>query len=380
MREIWLSGNGIDDDVVATIANGSKCIAESLEVLNLSYASIANDGLLAVVAGLANSTSLRTLNLAENDFSLAAEGLRALSGLLQSLPKTLEDLDLECCRINDEGLQAFIQGSAIHCKELDLRRNESITSTGLSHLSNSLQSDSCCIELLDLYDIPSAIRDDGMKALVRGLAHNTTMRKLHVGPLFNNSTAQWLAFSTALCDPSSANSTYLSNHTLQRIMGYYDLENICPEDIDLYLYLELNEQHPKYAASCKILMKHQHLDMQPFLQWEWGLKFLPVALAWFEQAKTCTTLNVQLPVEEMRVVEESDEVFESRVLSAMYEFVRGKPMQVMKHGQHGCRNPAPAKICDGRRPFGDTRRQPVGAPKVRPLTPAVARRRRLVAK
>ncbi len=34
-------------------------------------------------------------------------------------------------------------------------------------------------------------------------------------------------------------------------------------------------------------------------------------------------------VVEMRVLEESDEAFESRVLSAMYEFVRGMSMQVM---------------------------------------------------
>eukprot|EP00574_Skeletonema_japonicum_P002819 CAMPEP_0201715786 /NCGR_PEP_ID=MMETSP0593-20130828/1892_1 /ASSEMBLY_ACC=CAM_ASM_000672 /TAXON_ID=267983 /ORGANISM="Skeletonema japonicum, Strain CCMP2506" /LENGTH=278 /DNA_ID=CAMNT_0048205383 /DNA_START=44 /DNA_END=877 /DNA_ORIENTATION=+ len=114
LRELWPSGNDIDDDVVATLANGFKSIAESLEVLVLSHTSIGNDGLLAVLAGLSNSTSLRTLHLASNDFSSAAEGLSLLSALLQSLPKTLEHLNLRRCRINDEGLQAFIQGSAIH--------------------------------------------------------------------------------------------------------------------------------------------------------------------------------------------------------------------------------------------------------------------------
>ena len=57
LRELWLSGDDIDDDAVATFANGFKCIAESLEVLVLSRSSIGNEGLLAVVAGLANSTS-----------------------------------------------------------------------------------------------------------------------------------------------------------------------------------------------------------------------------------------------------------------------------------------------------------------------------------
>ena len=82
--------------------------------------------------------------------------------------------------------------------------------------------------------------------------------------------------------------------------------------------------------------------MQRFLQW--GLKFLPLALTWFEQAKTCTTLNVQLPdpsdleggaLVESRVLEESDKVFESRVLSAMYEFIRGASINELMGSRNG---------------------------------------------
>ena len=209
-------------------------------------------------------------------------------------------------------------------------------------MSNSLQSESCCIGTLNLFGIPSAIGDDGMKALARGLAHNTSLKSLRLGvsQFPNNDDTvppeQWLSLSNALCDTSSVNNTYLSNHTIHAIMDRYDTTNFRPEDIDLYL--RLNEQHPEHAARCKILMTHPHLDMQCFLQWD--LKLLPVVPAWFEQAKTCTTLNVQRSVTdteweaealvERRVVEESDKVFGSRVLSAMYEFVRSAPMQVME--------------------------------------------------
>eukprot|EP00573_Skeletonema_grethae_P003470 CAMPEP_0201710084 /NCGR_PEP_ID=MMETSP0578-20130828/58445_1 /ASSEMBLY_ACC=CAM_ASM_000663 /TAXON_ID=267565 /ORGANISM="Skeletonema grethea, Strain CCMP 1804" /LENGTH=681 /DNA_ID=CAMNT_0048199095 /DNA_START=38 /DNA_END=2084 /DNA_ORIENTATION=- len=407
LRELSLYHSS--DDVVTSFANGFKRIAESLEVFVLSDDSIGNEGLLAVVAGLASNTSLKELEFFMDDFSLAAEGLSSLSEWLQSLPMTLQLLNVQCCRINDEGLQAFAKGAAFHCRELDLEGNESITATGLillddfslaaeglsslsewlqslpmtlqllniqhcqiddeglqafakgaaiscrelhlegnesitatglSCLSNSLQSESCCIETLNLFGIPSAIGDDGMKALARGLAHNTSLKSLRLGvSQFPNNDdtvppTQWLSFSNALCDPSSVNNTYFSNHTIHAIMDEYDTDNFRPEDIDLYL--RLNEQHPKHAARCKILMTHPHLDMQCFLQWD--LKLLPVALTWFEQAKACTTLNVQRSVTDLeaealverRVVEESDKVFESRVLSAMYEFVRGRPMQVME--------------------------------------------------
>mmetsp|Transcript_6179 Transcript_6179/g.9013 ORF Transcript_6179/g.9013 Transcript_6179/m.9013 type:complete len:440 (+) Transcript_6179:93-1412(+) len=282
LRELSLYHSS--DDVVTSFANGFKRIAESLEVFVLSDDSIGNEGLLAVVAGLASNTSLKELEFFMDDFSLAAEGLSSLSEWLQSLPMTLQLLNVQCCRINDEGLQAFAKGAAFHCRELDLEGNESITATGLSCLSNSLQSESCCIETLNLFGIPSAIGDDGMKALARGLAHNTSLKSLRLGvSQFPNNDdtvppTQWLSFSNALCDPSSVNNTYFSNHTIHAIMDEYDTDNFRPEDIDLYL--RLNEQHPTYAARCKILMMHPHLDMRPFLQWD--LTLLPLVLTWFE--------------------------------------------------------------------------------------------------
>ena len=74
--------------------------------------------------------------------------------------------------------------------------------------------------------------------------------------------------------------------------------------------------------------------MQPFLCW--GLKFLPLAVVWFERAKACTTLTIydEDLDSRMRVLEESDEAFEGRELTAMYEFIRGMPMEVMK-SRHG---------------------------------------------
>ena len=115
---------------------------------------------------------------------------------------------------------------------------------------------------------------------------------------------------------------------------------LCIEDAgetiprDTSLYLRLNREHSQYAARCKILMSHKHLDMAPLLHW--GLKFLPLAVAWFERAKPCTALTIYDydPASRRRVLEESCEGFESRELTAMYEFVRGMPMEVMK-SRHG---------------------------------------------
>ena len=129
-------------------------------------------------------------------------------------------------------------------------------------------------------------------------------------------------------------TTYLSNHTICkfRVVGRENEDAILlPQNISRYL--RLHQQHPQYAARCKILMKHPHLHMQPFLHW--GLMFLPLTVDWFERSKPCTTLTIEEAnsASRRRVLEESCEGFESRELTAMYEFVRGMPMEVMKSRQ-----------------------------------------------
>ena len=66
--------------------------------------------------------------------------------------------------------------------------------------------------------------------------------------------------------------------------------------------------------------------MEPLLQWE--LKFLPLAVNWFERAKPCTTLSIYEDDEPL--VDESAEVFQSRVLTALFEFVRAAPKRVLE--------------------------------------------------
>ena len=73
-------------------------------------------------------------------------------------------------------------------------------------------------------------------------------------------------------------------------------------------------------------MSHAHLDMTPLLKWE--LKFLPLAVGWFERAKPCLTLSIDDG--ETSILEESYADFESRRLSALYEFVSEYPKKVLE--------------------------------------------------
>eukprot|EP00984_Skeletonema_dohrnii_P036401 scaffold37330_cov144-Skeletonema_dohrnii-CCMP3373.AAC.1 len=332
---ILLDSNGIDDAGVAAFAHGLRSIGPSLKELDLANNSIGNEGLSALVAALVNCTSLERLNLSYNDFSAAAAGLGSLSDWLQIAALNLHELHLRQCDINDEGLQA-LAGTVNRCKDLDLSGNRSITASGLRYLSTSLRSVNCCLEYLYLGWMD--IVNGGAEVLARGLVGNKVLRRLHLRvdgqEHLEISPAGLNAFSTALCDTSTINNTYLSNHTIQQL--YYwdwdqdDYDNADFIDESVVLYLGLNKEHPEHAARCKILMNHPNLNMTPLLQWE--LKFLPLAVGWFEKAQPCTTLSI-LDINtrlRRRILEESEQAFQSRVLTALFQFVRGMPKKVLE--------------------------------------------------
>jgi len=326
LKELHLVG-AIGDVGIASLEHVFTRIGPFLKTLVLLHISFGNDGLMTLVRALDNCTGLERLDLSENDFSLAAAGLGSLSDWLQRKQTKLKELDLFECGINDDGLQALAE-VANHCEELRLSYNDSITATGLIHLSRVLLSARCRLQCVSLNGMD--IGDDGAEALGVGLAGNQSLRRLHFDNTDTNLTVRdWSAFSTVLCDTSSINNTYLSNHHyVGELYDDYEDDDDIIDESRVLVYSRLNEQHPQYAAKCKILMSHPHLDMKTFLRCD--LKFLPLAVAWFERAKPCTTSTIRNSKGRVLLAGESDEAFQSRELTAMYEFVRERSTDVLE--------------------------------------------------
>eukprot|EP00984_Skeletonema_dohrnii_P037425 scaffold39492_cov494-Skeletonema_dohrnii-CCMP3373.AAC.1 len=325
--------HSFSEDAFPTIAresNGLRIIGSSVKELTIRC-SIGSEGLSALAAGLANCTGLERLDLGCNNFSRAAAGLRSLSYWLQKSAFKLDELSLNYCFINDEGLQALTEGALDNCLKLSVQWSTNITVSGWRYLSASLQSESCCLENLDL--CMTQIGDDGAEVLAHGLVGNKTLKVLRLYVQDDSdifiTAAGWSAFSKVLCDTSTINNTYLSNHTIIELWEGYreDLDEELGKDVAFYL--QLNLKHPQYAARCKILMSHTHLEMTALLQLE--LKCLPLAVDWFERAKPCTALSIYEDDLSRRkqVLDEPEGVYQSRVLTALYEFVRGVPKKVL---------------------------------------------------
>jgi len=165
---------------------------------------------------------------------------------------------------------------------------------------------------LSLWEIPFG--DDGAIALVDALKGNKSMEEMCFDPDSARVTSVgWSAFSKLLCDTSSVNATYLSNHYLTTI-GTYDDED-APEEVNQLLS---SNKHPaEHVAIHKILKSHPDFDMEPFF--EWKLKVLPIVVSWFGRVWN-------LADEHSWISDESAEEIQSRQLSTMYNFVRGMPL------------------------------------------------------
>jgi hypothetical protein len=176
--------------------------------------------------------------------------------------------------------------------------------------------------------------DEDATALADALSGNKSLRTLCLPKQQNEdeecaiTDAGWSAFSKLLCDTSSINNTYLSNHTLTHIGAPNDMDDTPTHVTDL---LEMNAAiqsgimrnreiaHMHSLKRCKIFMSHPDLDMEPLFVYK--LKCLTLVVEWFRR-------SIQLCGNEVGRWKESVRELQSRELSAVYKFVRGMPLQV----------------------------------------------------
>ena len=286
------------------LAIGS-CTNKSLKKLDLRENTISEEGMVDILTALSVHPNLNYIDLVGN--RLSKNGCVALATSLQFSAKELQYLFISYTEINDEGIEALVPALATccHLKELFISNNQSITARGWNSLAAILESPSC--NLRELYISGNNINDEVVAAFANVLKKNRT---LHTLDLWSNSSITnigWEAFSKVICDTSSVNATFLSNHTL------YDLGHEGNGNEIIGPLLELNESDDKKeVAAIKILQSHDDFDMLPFFEWEF--KVLPIVLGWLERAS------------EYEMPEDFEPNVEERKLSTIYQFVRGMPL------------------------------------------------------
>ena len=206
----------------------------------------------------------------------------ALAGLIQWTTKDLKLLEIYESDIDDEGIETLTQALAhIHdFRKLIITNNGTITMRGWKTVATLLERPNCKIKELELYR--NNLGDEGARIFVDALSSNSSLEVINL----EHNGIRWLPLCKLLCDTSSVNKTYLSNHTLE----YVSLKgNTLPIGSNAGEYMKLNRKNKKNksrAATIKILDNHSHFDMHPFFQWD--VKALPMIINWFSKAAVCT--------------------------------------------------------------------------------------------
>ncbi|EJK58487.1 hypothetical protein THAOC_21382 [Thalassiosira oceanica] len=263
LLELRLGGNSIDDECARALVQGlSDC--KQIQSLSLSRNIISDDGLDVLILGL--PTSVDMLDLGGNEITLARQ-----------LP-------------------------LLRFKKLHLTWN-ALSHGGPGLIAKSLANHECRLESLTLNRCN--IGNEGAAILAEGLGNNQRLIRMSLED--NNITQEGLnAFSSILCNPSSIDASYNSNHTIHDMGGYGAYGANIPQDVEILLELNSDPDKSRVAAN-KILQVHRHLDMRPFFGME--LDLLPYVVAWLE-----------------RFAESRPEL----KLSSIYEFVRAMPTKVTK--------------------------------------------------
>jgi hypothetical protein len=250
--------------------------------------------------------SLSEIVVSNCAFSVSGGCSRQLSLTLRDCNESLKCINFTDNQMGGEQSAEIIEAMSVHpqLEQLGMGgmniegRNKNVLALAnlLSH-----EHPNSSLERLDVgYN---NVGDEGALVFANALTKNGKLKVLDLED--NGITAEgWSGFSKVLCDTSSINKTFLSNHTLQ------SLGRVPNIPANIRALLESNRSNDKrQVAMKKILKHHQHFNMQPFFEWEW--KVLPLAISWFERARS---------------IEEEDVArISKRKLEVIYQFIRAMP-------------------------------------------------------
>lgn len=265
---------------IANLLNNPAC---KLQRLQLNEGYIDDDGVTILCNSSIMNSTLRELDFFGNTH-ITASGLRTLSTVLSHPMCSLKFLAVGSNNVDDEGVIYLGDALAVNktLSHLSIRGNIGITLYGWRGFSNCLRSPFCALEMLNIggCDINGTSAGAILSALVGN--SNSCLQELHM-PSHDRTLADtdWNLLSCLLCDKTSIDRTYFSNHQLHTVdmTLRYDI-NLIPSDIASLLAMNAN-MNKSEVWRAKILKYHycgSNSDIRPFAQMSESV--LPIAIEW----------------------------------------------------------------------------------------------------
>ena len=288
LKKLCISTNhGYDADIVCGGNFEAFCRGvannRSIETLILFYIQLSLEVTFAILSQFfEHNGNLISLEVRDCELIDASNGIRILTSALSGRRNkdSLEMIELAFTGANNESmgeLMSVLRGYD-NLTELSLNGNDIGGEVRVS-LANVLQEPRSNLKYLDL-EFCDNIDDEALTAFADALAHNTNLHTLMLGGWRADgaiTSRGWDAFFNLLCNKSSIDATYTSNHTL---CGVSRLESL-PDGLAYFLQLNGNSNKAEVARQ-KILKYHflagGDINIQEFVAME--MKVLPHAIAW----------------------------------------------------------------------------------------------------
>ena len=188
--------------------------------------------------------------------------------------------------------------SQLHLLEnLDLSKNH-IGRDGCEALATLLEKENSVLKCLSL--TKTRIDNECISVIVNALRNNKTLEKLNLSKNKRITESGWKCILDLICDSTSINSTYLSNHTLQglgvdllRLAQSTNSSELQTVLCRLTRMLSNNEFCSAFAARRKIWDTHFDectFDLQPFLDMD--VKIMPHLISWMTRniVRSCSNI------------------------------------------------------------------------------------------
>ena len=254
----------------------------------------------------------------------------------------LNTINLRSNNITDEHLLPIIDAIRGHrMLKMFILHGNRIGNAGCQAIATLLEDTNCNLQIINLDS--NQIGNDGATAIANSLANNTNLKRLYLrrNP-FDPSAAAGI-FCRVLCNTASVNTTYRSNHTLEKLDLSDEEEEQHAEEKLANTILDLNKGTNKsHVAIRKILKYHPNIDMEPLFEWdvdgeadgEQSLKALPFVIDWFGRAEEAVAEEDRLADDEdtdsedddNSVSDDYDYCVDERKLSAIFQFAKAMPL------------------------------------------------------
>eukprot|EP00984_Skeletonema_dohrnii_P005804 scaffold2052_cov93-Skeletonema_dohrnii-CCMP3373.AAC.2 len=263
IAELRLDEIDIDDAVGVVLGDALTTLSlKSLSIqgdYEMRFGSISEAGMEAISNGISHNTTLETLDFWRFPITVNG-GLSLAEAISNNSVLALKKLILTCA-VRSAQFAPSPEGWAIF---FDYLSNSPLQDLQLG--GNNISDDvipsmvECLNSMTSLTDLClwecSNVTTSGWSDFFRLLKNNTSIRKceMYGNPISNVSVVA--AMSSALCDGTSVESIFSSNHTLSRIESLFSFST----DPGIKLLLKMNENDDKVEVARQKIIKYYFLE------------------------------------------------------------------------------------------------------------------------